>query len=76
MSKQLEKKISDQQKTIDELLVVIDTAQSAIRRAESTIKDKVDFDYVINQSAKWVLSFNYKSYELRDQEMQIRAQTI
>ena len=76
MSKQLEKKISDQQKVIDELLVVIDTAQSAIRRAESTIKDEGDFKYVINQSAKWVLSFKYNSNELDDQEMQIRAQTI
>lgn len=76
MSKQLEKKISDQQKTIDELLVVIDTAQSAIRRAQSTLKDKQDLDYVINQSAKWVLSFKHNSTELREQEMQIIAQTI
>ena len=76
MSKQLEKKISDQQKTIDELLVVIDTAQSAMRRAQSTLKDKQDLDYVINQSAIWVLSFKHNSTELREQEMEIIAQTI
>lgn len=60
MSKELHKKISDQGKVIEELLVVIDTAQTALRRAESTIKDKQDLDHVINQSARWVLSFKYK----------------
>ena len=42
---------------IDELLVVIDTAQAALRRAESTIKDESDKKHVFNQSAKWVLNF-------------------
>jgi hypothetical protein len=42
---------------IDELLVVIDTAQAALRRAESTIKDESDKQHVFNQSAKWVLNF-------------------
>jgi hypothetical protein len=51
------KKISDQQKQIDELLVVIDTAQAALRRAESTITNDVDKSHVFNQSAKWVLSY-------------------
>lgn len=60
MSKELHKKISDQAKVIEELLVVIDTAQTALRRAESTIKNKQDLDHVINQSARWVLSFKYK----------------
>ena len=45
----------DQQ--IDELLVVMDTAQAALRRAESTIKNQDDFKHVFNQSAKWVLNF-------------------
>jgi len=45
------------QKEVDELRVVLDTAQAALRRAEATIKNPDDLKYVINQSAKWVLNF-------------------
>ncbi len=60
MSKELHKKISDQAKLIEDLLVVIDTAQTALRRAESTIKNKADREHVLNQSARWVLRFKYE----------------
>lgn len=49
--------VSKKNQQIDELLVVIDTAQAALRRAESTIKDENDKKHVFNQSAKWVLKF-------------------
>ena len=39
------------QKEVDELRVVLDTAQAALRRAEATIKNPDDLKYVINQSA-------------------------
>ena len=49
--------VSKKNQQIDELLVVIDTAQAALRRAESTIKEESDKKHVCNQSAKWVLNF-------------------
>ena len=41
---------------IDELLVVIDTAQAALRRAEAVLEGE-DKDHVLNPSAKWVMNF-------------------
>ena len=49
--------LSKKDEQINELLVVIDTAKAALRRAESTIKDETDKKHVLNQSAKWVLNF-------------------
>ena len=57
LEKELQRTISNQMKKIEELLVVIDTAQAALRRAESTIVDENDKKHVFNQSAKWVLGF-------------------
>ena len=54
---QATQEISDRDKRIDELLVVIDTAQAALRRAESTITDSTDKQHVFNRSAKWVMEF-------------------
>ena len=53
----LEAVIRKKDNQIDELLVVIDTAQAALRRAESTIKEEKDKAHVFNQSAQWVLNF-------------------
>jgi Tfp pilus assembly protein PilX len=53
----LEAVIRKKDNQIDELLVVIDTAQAALRRAEATIKEEKDKAHVFNQSAKWVLNF-------------------
>lgn len=60
MSKELLKKIDSLEKQLDDLKVVIDTAQAALRRADSTIKNEDDRKHVFNQSAKWVLSFDTK----------------
>lgn len=43
---------------IQDLKVVIDTAQAALRRAQAVIKSEEDKKHVFNPSAKWVL--NYK----------------
>lgn len=57
---QLRRELNQAQSTITDLLVVIDTAQAALRRAESSIPEDLK-GHVFNQSAKWVLSFSLKS---------------
>jgi len=42
---------------ITELLVVIDTAQRALARAEAVITDEQHKQHVFNPSAKWVMKF-------------------
>tara|TARA_B100001175_G_scaffold153068_1_gene129746 strand:+ start:1832 stop:2026 length:195 start_codon:yes stop_codon:yes gene_type:complete len=56
--RQLARALLRKQRQVEGLLVVIDTAQAALRRAESTIKDEDDLKYVINPSAKWVMSYS------------------
>ena len=56
----LQKELREAQAKIDDLKVVIDTAQAALRRAEATLSDD-DLAHVINRSAKWVLSYSLKS---------------
>jgi len=55
--KDLARELIRKQKVIEDLLVVIDTAQAALRRAESTLKKEEDLKYVMNQSARWVLTY-------------------
>ena len=54
--KQLLKEKQDLERKIEDLKVVLDTAQAAIRRAEAVLKGE-DKRHVINQSAKWVLKY-------------------
>ncbi|MAT87258.1 MAG: hypothetical protein CL532_01725 [Aestuariivita sp.] len=56
--RQLARALLRKQRQLEGLLVVIDTAQAALRRAQSTIKDEDDLKYVINPSAKWVMSYS------------------
>jgi len=63
MSKELLKKINTLEKQLDDLKVVIDTAQAALRRADSTIVNEDDRKHIFNQSARWVLSFDTKSVD-------------
>ena len=44
--KKLENKIAD-------LNTLVDTLQTVLRRAETVINNKEDYDYVFTQSAKW-----------------------
>ena len=55
--RELARALLRKQKIVEDLLVVIDTAQAALRRAEATIKDPDDLKHVINRSAKWVMEF-------------------
>lgn len=54
--KQLLKEKQDLERKIEDLKVVLDTAQAAIRRAEAVLAGE-DKRHVINQSAKWVLKY-------------------
>lgn len=55
--KKLMAEVQKKENQISELLVVIDTAQAALRRAKSTIKDEEEKKHVFNRSAEWVLKF-------------------
>lgn len=52
----LRAKLANLENQITELLVVIDTAQAALRRAEAVLSDE-DKEHVLNPSAKWVMNF-------------------
>ena len=54
--KQLLKEKQDLERKIEDLKVVLDTAQAAIRRAEAVLEGE-DKKHVINKSAKWVLKY-------------------
>ena len=53
---ELQRDLRNAQSKIEDLKVVIDTAQAALRRAESTLSGE-DYDHVFNPSAKWVMSY-------------------
>lgn len=53
---ELQRDLRNAQRKIEDLEVIIDTAQAALRRAESSISGP-DYDHVFNQSAKWVMSY-------------------
>lgn len=55
--KKLMAEVQKKENQISELLVVIDTAQAALRRAKTAIKDEEDKKHVFNPSAEWVLKF-------------------
>lgn len=49
--------LMEKDKQIQDLKVVLDTAQAALRRAQAVIKSEEDIKHVFNPSAKWVLSY-------------------
>jgi hypothetical protein len=58
--KEYRRQISNMSKERQDMLVVIDTLQQILGRAESIVKelDKEKYDYVFSQAAKW--SMNWK----------------
>jgi hypothetical protein len=58
--KEYRRQISNMAKERQDMLVVIDTLQQILGRAESIVKelDKEKYDYVFSQAAKW--SMNWK----------------
>lgn len=53
----LQRLLEKKESHITELLVVIDTAQRALARAESVITDDQHKQHVFNPSARWVMKF-------------------
>jgi len=58
--KEYRRQISNMSKERQDMLVVIDTLQQILGRAESIVKElnKEKYDYVFSQAAKW--SMNWK----------------
>ena len=58
--KEYRRQISNMSKERQDMLVVIDTLQQILGRAETIVKelDKEKYDYVFSQAAKW--SMNWK----------------
>ena len=54
----LRRKLNKAESDINDLLIVIDTAQAALRRAESSIPEDLK-GYVFNPSARWVLNYKW-----------------
>lgn len=58
MEKQLRKELHDLQLEKRDMLVVIDTLQQVLGRAENALKDNKEmYDYVFTTSAKWSLNW-------------------
>jgi diacylglycerol kinase family enzyme len=57
--KEYRRQISNMAKERQDMLVVIDTLQQILGRAESIVKelDKEKYDYVFSQAAKWSLNW-------------------
>ena len=57
--KELKKKINDLSKEKTEMLVVIDTLQQILGRAESVLieGDSKKYEYVFSSSARWALNW-------------------
>ncbi len=53
---ELRERLAKKENQIDELLILIDTAQAALRRAEAVLEGE-EKEHVINPSAKWVMNF-------------------
>jgi len=50
------KKIRDMEKHIGDLRALVDTLQTALRRADTALTDHPDHEYVFVQSAKWAMN--------------------
>ena len=54
----LQAKLAKKDQQITELLVVIDTAQAALRRVQSSDMPDESRKDILNQSARWVMKFS------------------
>lgn len=57
--KELRREIHNLNNEREDMLVVIDTLQQILGRAESIVKelDKDKYDYVFSQAAKWLMNW-------------------
>jgi hypothetical protein len=56
LDKETRRRIRNLEKTNADLRALVDTLQTALRRAETVLKDTDDYDYVFAQSARWAMN--------------------
>jgi hypothetical protein len=54
--KENRRRINNLQKTNSDLRALVDTLQTALRRADVALKDSPEYDYVFAQSARWAMN--------------------
>lgn len=61
--KEYRKEVAALNKVIEELLVIIDTAQVVLKRASISLKkcSPEDHQYVFSNAAKWVMDWKYEN---------------
>ncbi len=50
------RRIRTLQNELSDMRALVDTLQTALRRAETVLKDSEEYSYVFPQSAKWAMS--------------------
>ena len=56
MDKESRRRISDLQKVNADLRTLVDTLQTALRRADKVLENTDDYNYVFAQSARWAMN--------------------
>ena len=56
LDKDTRRRIRNLEKTNSDLRALVDTLQTALRRADLALKDHEEYDYVFAQSARWALN--------------------
>lgn len=55
LDKETRRKIRNLEKTNADLRALVDTLQTALRRADTVLSGSDDYDYVFAQSARWAM---------------------
>jgi len=56
LDRETRRRIRDLEKTNAELRALVDTLQTALRRADTVLKGTEEYDYVFAQSARWAMN--------------------
>ena len=65
--KECRRQINNLNKKVEELLVLIDTAQTILRRASTALEEcnEKEHQYVFSRSAKWVMNWKPENDKLQ-----------
>tara|TARA_R110002110_G_scaffold34415_1_gene117136 strand:+ start:756 stop:947 length:192 start_codon:yes stop_codon:yes gene_type:complete len=58
LDRETRKRIRHLEKQVSDLSALVDTLQTALRRADATLQGHQEYDYVFAQSAKWAMNEN------------------
>jgi hypothetical protein len=56
LDKETRRKIRNLERQAADLRALVDTLQTALRRAETALEDTDEYEYVFAQSAKWAMN--------------------